>query len=192
VKGSAHHYRIASVLGQELTLQPYFAMYDRRTAVYFKTFTPASWGDERATFLALEAERAALARRTIDIFHIGEQQPEHDHAFAATRSEVRHFYGKSSRRVPEGESMTFRVARRPGPSALQLTYVWYETDRTIEIEVDGETIAVERRPKSEKEDWVVVDYPLPPTTAASSQVRITARKGDAAIFGVRVMGSGGR
>ena len=83
--------------------------------------------------------------------------------------------------------MSFRIARRPGPSNLQLTYAWWETDREVEIQVDGETIAVERRPRSPTEDWVVVDYPLPPTAEPKSEVKIIARKGGIQIFGVRVM-----
>ncbi|MEO7188433.1 MAG: glycoside hydrolase family 127 protein [Sphingomicrobium sp.] len=187
VAGAAHQYRAAHVLGGEFRLRPFFPMYDRRTAVYFKSFTVASWSAERDAYLAAEAVRADLARRTIDVFHIGEQQPEQDHAFTATKSEADQFFGKSSRRISLGESMTFRVARRPGPSVLQLTYVWFEIDREIEIQVDGKTIAVERRTKPPKDDWVVVDYPLVPTGAPLSEVRIKATKGDIAIYGVRVL-----
>ena len=184
---SAHHYHATDVLGGKLLLKPFYPLYDRRTAVYFKTFTPARWSREREGYLAAEAARADVARRTIDVFHIGQQQPEQDHGFGSTKSEPGQFYGKTSRAIGAGESMWFEVARRPGPSLLQLTYVWWETDREIEIEVDGKTIAIERRPKPPKDEWVVVDYPLPPTDAAKSKVRIKARKGGINIYGVRVM-----
>jgi len=182
-----HHYRARHILGGDLELKPFFPMYDRRTAVYFKTFTPDAWAAGRPAFLAAEAARADLARRTVDVFYIGEQQPEQDHEFRSSRSEPGQFYGKSSRKIVQGDHMAFRVARRPGPSSLQLTYVWYETDREVEIEVDGKVVAVERRPKSDRDDWVVVDYPLAPTDRPSSEVKITARRGDITIFGVRVM-----
>ena len=64
--------------------------------------------------------------------------------------------------------MRFRMARRPGPSALRVTYIGFETDRTFEIWVDGEKIAVERRPGPGGSEWVDVDYPLPPTSEAQS------------------------
>jgi DUF1680 family protein len=182
-----HEFAAQSVLGEPLTLRPMTPLYDRRTAVYLKAFSPESWAAERPAYLAGEAVRAELARRTIDLFHIGEQQPEIDHGFRSTKSEVGHFYGKISRNLPQGESMSFRIARRPGPSSLQLTYVWWETDREVEIQVDGETVAVERLPRSPTDDWVVVDYPLPPTVEPSSEAKIVARKGGIQIFGVRVM-----
>jgi DUF1680 family protein len=187
VMPDAHRYEATDVLGNKLTLKPFFPLYDRRTAVYFKTFTPARWAEQRDAYLRAEAVRADLARRTIDVFHIGEQQPEQDHQFGSTKSEAGQFFGKSSRAIKAGESMWFRIARRPGLSSLQLTYVWWETDREIEIEVDGKTIAIERRPKPPKDDWVVVDYPLPPTNAPSSRVRIKAKKGGITVYGVRVM-----
>jgi len=188
VPGQARHeYNMQDVLGSKLSLKPFFPLYDRRTAVYFRTFTPASWTMEQADYLAAEAARADLARRTIDIFYIGEQQPEQDHGFEASKSEAGQFYGKSSRNLPPGESMSFRLARRPVSSVLQLTYVWFEVDRTVEIQVDGKTIALDRRGTPPKEDWVVVDYPLPPTDKRESEVRIVARDGAITIYGVRVL-----
>ena len=53
-------------------------------AVYFQTFTPAAWAVQGQDYLAAEALRADLARRRVDVFHIGEMQPERDHALAAT------------------------------------------------------------------------------------------------------------
>ena len=182
-----HEYAAQDVLGEPLTLRPMFPLYDRRTAVYLKAFSPESWATGRPAYLAAEAARIELARRTIDSFHIGEQQPEVDHGFRSTKSEVSHFYGKISRSLPAGETMSFQIARRPGSSNLQLTYVWWEVDRELEIQVDGKTIAVERRTRSPKDDWVVIDYPLPPTNKPTSDVRILARKGSIQIFGVRVM-----
>jgi hypothetical protein len=187
VRRGQHEFAAQGVLGEPLSLRPMSPLYDRRTAVYLKTFSPEGWATGRPAYLAADAAHADLVRRTIDLFHIGEQQPEIEHGFRSTKSEVSHFQGKISRGLPQGESMSFRIARRPGPSNLQLTYVWSETDREVEIKIDGETIAVERRPRSPTEDWVVVDYPLPPTAEPNSEVKIIARKGSIQIFGVRVM-----
>lgn len=82
--GGLHHYSATSVLGQDQTLRPFYAMYDRRAAVYFPTFTPVTWAERGQAYLAAEAQRADLARRTIDVFHIGEMQPERDHDLEAT------------------------------------------------------------------------------------------------------------
>jgi DUF1680 family protein len=185
IAGGAHRYRITDVLGHQREVTPFFPMYDRRTAVYFRTFTPDSWAASRVAYLAAEAERADLVRRTIDIFHIGEQQPEVDHALVATSGRAGEFYGRHNRDIPQGSAIRFSLARRRGPALLQLTYWGRDTGRTIAIEVDGQLVATETRQQPSAEEWVVVDYPLPLTSAATSIVKLTARKGDAVIYGVR-------
>ncbi|AJP72507.1 glycoside hydrolase family 127 protein [Sphingomonas hengshuiensis] len=183
----AHRYQLAPVLGPAVELSPFYAMYDRRTAVYFKTFTEARWAADKDAYLAAEAERADLVRRTIDIFHIGEMQPERDHALTATGGAPGEFYGRKSRRLPAGQSLRFRIARRAGPSVLQITYWGDDIDRVAEISADGTPIATERRAGPKRSDWVVRDYPLPPTTTASSEIAIRALQGDSVLYGVRVI-----
>lgn len=180
-----HHYRATDVLGQQHDIVPFYPLYDRRAAVYFRTFTPESWASGRKDYLAAETARADLARRTIDIFHIGEMQPERDHALTATDGASAEFYGKKNRSLPEGAQLRFTIQRRPGPAALQITYWGNDTNRHMRIAVDGKEIAVERRERRVEHEWVVVDYPLPPTTAAQSVVTLTAIKGKSTIYGVR-------
>ncbi|MFZ2995818.1 glycoside hydrolase family 127 protein [Sphingobium sp.] len=180
-----HHYRATDVLGQQHDIVPFFPLYDRRAAVYFRTFTPQSWAAGRQDYMAAEADRADLARRTIDIFHIGEMQPERDHALTATAGAGGEFYGKKNRSLPQGAQMQFTIQRRPGPAMLQITYWGNDTDRDMAIAVDGQEIAVERRKMRKQNEWVVVDYPLKPTRNTQSTVTLTARKGDSKIYGVR-------
>ncbi|MDO7836399.1 glycoside hydrolase family 127 protein [Sphingobium sp. HBC34] len=180
-----HRYRTTDVLGQQHRLMPFYPLYDRRAAVYFRTFTPESWARERTAYQAAEAARADLARRTIDIFHIGEMQPERDHALAATAGASGEFYGRKSRTLPEGAQMRFTIQRRPGPATLQIIYWGNDTDRMMRISVDGREVAVERRERRARNEWLVADYPLPPTQAAQSTVTLTALKGKSVLYGVR-------
>jgi hypothetical protein len=185
MQNQPHRYQTTDVLGKQHDLVPFYPLYDRRTAVYFRTFTPDSWASERTAYQAAEAARADLARRTIDIFHIGEMQPERDHALTATAGAGGEFYGKKNRSLPEGAQMRFTIQRRPGPAMLQITYWGNDTDRVMRIAVDGKEIAVERRERRSQNEWLVVDYPLPPTQSAQSTVTLTALKGKSAIYGVR-------
>lgn len=180
-----HHYRATDVLGQQHDIVPFYPLYDRRAAVYFRTFTPDQWASGRTAYMAAEAKRADLARRTIDIFHIGEMQPERDHGFTATGGQSGEFYGKKNRSLPEGAEMRFTIARRPGPATLQITYWGNDTNREMRIAVDGREIAIERREKRLQGEWLVVDYPLSPTTASRSTVTLTGLKGNSAIYGIR-------
>lgn len=180
-----HHYRATDILGQQHDIVPFYPLYDRRTAVYFRTFTPQSWRSERTAYLAAEAARVDLARRTIDIFHIGEMQPERDHGFSATGGQSAEFYGKKNRSLPEGAQASFTIQRRPGPAMLQITYWGNDTGREMRIVVDGREVAIERRERRKQNEWLLVDYPLAPTKAARSTVTLTGIKGKSTIYGVR-------
>ncbi|WP_088185068.1 DUF6805 domain-containing protein [Sphingobium sp. Z007] len=175
------------MLGQQHDLVPFYPLYDRRTAVYFRTFTPQSWQSERTAYLAADAARVDLARRTIDIFHIGEMQPERDHGFTATGGQSAEFYGKKNRSLPEGAQARFTIQRRPGPAILQITYWGNDTGRAMRIVVDGQEVAVERRETRKRNEWLHIDYPLAPTQAAQSIVTLTGLKGKSTVYGVRSM-----
>jgi DUF1680 family protein len=179
-----HHYSAVSVLGQSQALRPFYAMYDRRAAVYFRTFTPSAWVLGGEDYLAAEARRADLARRTIDVFYIGEMQPERDHGLEATGGKPDTFYGRHNRAIPEGAEVAFIMARRPGRAILQITYWGNNTDQELAIEVDGVEIALERRLGPKRDDWVVVDYPTPPTRQATSRVRLVGRKNTSVVYGL--------
>ena len=43
-------------------------------------------------------------RRTVDVFHIGEMQPERDHGFEATGGAPDVFFGRHKRNLPPGET----------------------------------------------------------------------------------------
>ncbi len=183
----AHHYATVDVLGQRQVLRPFNALYDRRTAVYFQTFTPTAWAAQRRDYLASEAQRADLARRTIDAFYIGEMQPERDHGLTATAGKPDTFYGRHNRSIPEGAEVSFTMARRPGAAILRATYWGNDTDRDMAIEVDGREVAVERRPGPKREAWVTVDYPLPSSDQARSRIKLTGRRGTSVVYGLALI-----
>jgi len=185
--GGVHRYATVDVLGQSQTLRPFNALYDRRTAVYFQTFTPTDWKARRQDYLASEAQRADLARRRIDVFHIGEMQPERDHGLTATAGQPGTFYGRHSRSIPEGAEVSFTMARRPGAAFLRATYWGNDADREMAIEFDGRQVAVERRSGPKRNDWVIVDYPLPPSDQKRSKVRLIGRKGTSVLYGLELI-----
>lgn len=187
VAGQAHRYRATGALGEALSFEPFFAMYDRRTAVYFPTFALAEWAAAKDGYLAAEAARVELARRTMDIFYLGEMQPERDHGFESPRSEAVQVNGRSSRKLWPGGTMAFRLARRPGPALLRVTYWGRDIDRTAEIHADGKRIATETRSGPAKDGFVTVDYPLPPPEADSVAIRFDAVRGETMVYEARTM-----
>lgn len=185
--GGGHRFTARSALGEPISLVPFFNQYDRRTAVYFPTFTPERWATARGAYVAAEAERQALAKRTVDTVYLGEMQPERDHAFKAAESATVQLHGRSARKLMPGQSLSIDLARKPGPAVLRVIYWGGDIDREIEIHVDGVLLATERRAGPKVEKFVAVDYPLTGGSAASATVSFTARAGEADIYEVRMM-----
>ncbi|QMW07196.1 glycoside hydrolase family 127 protein [Spirosoma foliorum] len=70
-----------------LTLQPFYELHDARYQMYFQTFTPAAYNEQKARLKQQEAEALAIEAKTVDKVNCGEQQPEVDHAYKGEKSE---------------------------------------------------------------------------------------------------------
>ncbi|HVI99986.1 MAG TPA: glycoside hydrolase family 127 protein [Sphingomonas sp.] len=189
---AAHRFRMADARPEPATLVPFFAQYDRRTAVYFPTFTAERWAKEEAAFVAGQRAKAALAKRTVDVLQLGEQQPEQDHAFASNQSDLLSWGGRSGRQAwwGVGNWLEFDLAVRPGPMALRALYWGEETNKDFVILVNGEQIAVERRAEAPVKEFVAKDYPIPPALTRGKskvRVRIETRGTDAPVYEVRML-----
>src|SRR3546814_19828250 len=93
---------MAGAKPQAATLVPFFAQYDRRTAVYFPTFTAERWATEEAAFVAAQRDAAALAKRTVDVIQLGEQLPDKDNAFVSNQSNSLSCTGPPGRQALRG------------------------------------------------------------------------------------------
>ncbi len=189
-----HRFTARSSLGDTLEFKPFFAQYDRRTAVYLPTFTTAGWAAAKDGYVRAQAERQSLARRTVDIAYLGEMQPERDHGFSATKSETVQLHGRSARKLRAGQTMSLTLRRRPGPAVLQVVYWGGDVDnREIAIRVDGTPLAVDARKGPGEDSFVVVDYPIAGTGEqgkGTTKIDFSVRRGDVDIYEVRMLTAG--
>ncbi|GFZ85676.1 glycoside hydrolase family 127 protein [Sphingobium fuliginis] len=169
-----HHYRLGEQ-GKpgDLTLRPFFAQHENRTAVYFRRFDVAEWPTQEAAWTQASKDRADLAARTIDVIRLGEQQPEVDHAFADSgqSAPVSHVADRS-RNVNVG-FFEFDLAVAPGPLALQVAYGGRQRDKDFRIMIDSEQLVRERLPGESTSARNVQTYALPTKmTQGKSKIRV--------------------
>src|SRR3546814_14165112 len=69
VNAAAHHFCMAGAKPQAATLVPFFAQYDRRTAVYFPTFTAERWATERSEERRVGKECVSTCRSRWSPYH---------------------------------------------------------------------------------------------------------------------------
>ncbi|GAA4777224.1 glycoside hydrolase family 127 protein [Stakelama sediminis] len=187
-----HQFRLVGTKPQPLTLRPFFAGYDRRSAVYFPTFTHSEWSQKAAVWEKEQRGREALARRTVDLIHLGEQQPEQDHHFKSNNSDLLAWGGHTGRQAwwGQGNYLAFDMAVKPGPMVLRALYWGEETDKDFVISIDGHQIAVEKRPGPPVKRFVSRDYPIPETLTRGKsvvRVRFETRGSDAPVYVVRML-----
>lgn len=172
--GGLHHYRLGEQ-GKpgDLTLRPFFAQHENRTAVYFRRFDTAEWQTERVAWERGAKERADLAARTIDVIRLGEQQPEVDHGFADSGgSEAVSHVADRSRIVNKG-FFEFDLAVAPGPMALQIVYSGGQRDKDFRILIEGKQLARERLTGKITSARNVQTYALPADMArGKSKIRV--------------------
>lgn len=192
VDKAAHVFRMPGAKPAVLTLRPFFNQYDRRTAVYFPLFTAAQWAKEESAFLVAQREKAALDARTVDILHLGEMQPERDHDFRASASDLFSWGGRSARQVAwdPGNYMEFTLAVRPGPMVLSTLYWGEEVNKNFEVSVEGQRIAIERRPGPQVKRFVSIDYSIPEALTRGKDkvtVRFETKGGSVLVYECRML-----
>lgn len=175
----------------DLTFVPFYRQHDRRSAVYFKRFTDAQWKEEEASFLAEQVRQKDIAARSVDVMHLGEMQPERDHALTSEISYPLVYRGRNGRDARTGGFFEFAMAVKPGPLILQATYWGDERPRNFDILVDNQRIATQTLNADKPGAFFDVDYPVPEAlTKGKSKVKVRFVPHDkntaGPVFGVRL------
>lgn len=193
IAGSAASYRSqGNIRPSDLAIAPFFAQRHRRTAVYFKRFTPAEWQAEERALAIAAAEERDLAARSVDVMHLGEMQPERDHDLKASNSYAVTYRGRHGRDARNGGFFEWTAKVRPGPLILQATYWGEERGKLFDILVDGIRIATEKLEGERPGEFFSIDYPIPEDLTrgkANVVVRVQPsndRSRAAPVFGMRI------
>ncbi len=176
----------------DLEFAPFFSQHDRRTAVYFRRFTPAEW-QEALVSRAAEQERAAeLDARSVDVIRLGLEEDERRHGLSSQISYAVSYRFRPGRDARTGGYLEFDASVRGEPLALRATYWGGERDRVFHILVDGEHIATQRLQGEHPGEFIERDYALPGRLLRGKdrvRIRFEPEPGYSAgpVFGCRVL-----
>ncbi|HQZ95653.1 MAG TPA: glycoside hydrolase family 127 protein [Pyrinomonadaceae bacterium] len=178
----------------EITLRPFYSQWERRTAVYFKRFSDAAWAKEQAAYAAEQARLKDLQARSVDVMHLGEMQPERDHALTSSISYPVSYRGRNGRDARTEGFFEFKAKVTDEPLTLKATYWGEERKRLFHILIDGTRIASETLGYNKPGEWIERDYPIPQELTkgrSTVTVRFEPEKGNTAgpVFGVLIFRS---
>jgi DUF1680 family protein len=181
---------------QDITLKPFYTLYNKYYSVYFDFFTKAGWLARQSEYEADKIKQQLIEERTIDNFHIGEMQPERDHNMVATeKSYVDIALGRTGREARRDNYFTYTMKVNPGvANILQLTYIGDDKDRKFDVMVDGVKIAYVEWNGGTTGKFYDNEYSIPADiidNKTSVTIKIDANHGETAgrIFGCRILKS---
>jgi DUF1680 family protein len=175
----------------ELAFVPFYRQYQRRSAVYLRTFSEQEWALESAAWQVRQAQERDIAVRALDVMHLGEMQPERDHQLTSALSNALVYRGRHGRDVRTGGYLEFTLRCAAGPLVLQATYWGAEQTRDFDLLVEGQRVATQHLDNDQPGRFFAVDYPLDAAlTAGKSSLRVRVvphdRNTAGPIFGMRI------
>ena len=181
---------------KDITLKPFYTLYNKYYSVYFDFFTKAGWVAREKEYEADKKQQQLIEERTIDYFRIGEMQPERDHNLVATeKSYVDIALGRTGREARRDNNFTFTMKVNPGAAnILLLTYIGDDKGRKFDVLVDGVKIAYVDWLGGTTGKFYDNEYTIPAEVIGnktSVTIKIDANHGVTAgrIFGSRILKS---
>ncbi|PPT87817.1 glycoside hydrolase family 127 protein [Xanthomonas theicola] len=181
------HFLAAGTQPPGLTFVPFYAQYERRSALYFKRMAPAQWAQEAVRRARQQAERAALQASAVDMIQFGDAASEQAHQLRSDTSFGGAYRRQQCRDVRGKGFVEFQMQGSARPLALRLRF-WGSDKGRFNILVDGKLAVEVQVERGQVIDFVDRDYPLPPALtrdAARLTIRIEPQHGDTAgpLFG---------
>jgi DUF1680 family protein len=159
---------------RDVTLLPFYKVFEPRYTVYWKVYTPAEWEKRKADLAAAESRRKMIERLTVDAVNINDQQSERDHNLQGQGTIDGDFEGKRWRAARNGW-FSYELKSAPDrPVTLVCTYRGSEGRlRSFDVLVDGEKIATQTL-EIHPGELFDFEYPLPEQLTRGKQ-RITVK-----------------
>lgn len=146
VKLSGHPLRFKTQgIGEpaDYELLPYYENMGK-IAVYFNVFKKEEWSKEKESFLLKNNIQEYLEKNTIDVFRLGEMQPERDHDLKGENMLAGERMGKKVRETQKNGWMEFNMSVNPqGANHLRASFYGQNGDRIFNVYVDNVLITTE-------------------------------------------------
>ncbi|MCG9696623.1 glycoside hydrolase family 127 protein [Shewanella sp. Isolate11] len=179
-------------LGEKLELIPFFRLHDSRYSVYFGQSSTDNWQSLQARLAAQSKQAAELAASTLDLVQPGEQQPESDHFFEASRSEAGLNGTRHWRHAHDWFSYQLNAKGETQP-VLRLTFFGLDNNREFDILIDKKYLATVKLTGDKGPDYFTEAFPIPAKllkdTTQPFRVKFKAKPGSIAggLYEVRLM-----
>lgn len=175
VAGKTNTFKLGSVAyPRQVELQPFYRTQDCNYTVYWDSYSEEEWKRYQKDYEAELARKKALEQKTIDLFRMGEMQPERDHNFKENKSWVGEYKSKKYREVDRGGDAYFEMKTKGNACSLVFEY-WggFAGSHTFDIVVEGQKIATENITNIAPGKFIDVTYTVPQQlTSGKSRIKV--------------------
>ncbi|SEL15434.1 hypothetical protein SAMN05428989_1566 [Pseudoxanthomonas sp. GM95] len=180
-------YLASTTRPQALEFAPFYAQYDRRSALYFKRMDSKQWAQEAQRRTRDKAEHAALLASAVDMIQFGNEASEQAHKLTSDTSFGGAYRRQECRDVRGKGFVEFQMKSSDAPLALRLRF-WGSDKGRFNILINGQLAVEVKVERGQVIDFVDHDYPLPPALTREAQsltFRFEPQHGDTAgpLFG---------
>jgi hypothetical protein len=155
-----------------LDFHPFYSLYDRRTAVYFKRFTPEQWREEQVVVASERTRQVLLDARSLDVARLGNEADERARNLTSAISYPVSYRRRTGRDARTDGFFEFDMSLRgyrSGALALKCAYWGGEREKHFSIAIDGVEIATQRLDGEASGRFIEVDYAIPPALVAGKR-----------------------
>jgi DUF1680 family protein len=195
VEGKINTFKTKEVgFPRDVVLKPFYRTHDLHYTVYWDTYSNEEWIAFQTEYEEEQKKKKEIERRTIDLFRIGEMQPERDHNFEGQKTWVTEYKSKKSREADRGGWFSFDMkVLKNKPTMLSVEY-WggFNGSKTFDIMIEGKVIATENVSAINQGKFVDIAYDIPPELIGKKEnisVRFVPHEGHRAgpVFSVRTI-----
>ncbi len=144
-------------------LVPFYRIHDRHYTIYWDTYNEMQWRARQEAIALEKKRRQLLEQRTIDLFRMGETEPEREHNFQEKDSWVEEYRQRKARTADRGGWFSFEMdVGREDPVSLSVEY-WggYTGSKTFDILVEDQAIARENISNKAPGKFIDIAYAIP-------------------------------
>ncbi len=137
--------RLNTIQSTGMVLEPFYQIHDSRYMMYWMALTRHQYQSYLDSLGALEKEKLAIQKRTIDFVAPGEQQPEVDHAMESDQSRSGAMHNEFWRDASSGGYFSYQLATAQEVGLSLMVRYWGAEwgNREFEIYIDNERLAIE-------------------------------------------------
>ncbi|WP_170111405.1 glycoside hydrolase family 127 protein [Mangrovibacterium marinum] len=164
IEGQSNTFELTGVsYPRQVTLKPFYRTQDCLYTVYWDSYSAEDWKRYQQKYEAEQARKNELERKTIDIFRMGEMQPERDHNFTEDKSWVGEYKSKKYREVDRGGKASFEMKIDGNKTVTLVFEYWggFAGSHTFDIVVEGQKIATENITNKAPGKFIDETYKLP-------------------------------